>query len=114
MVNKMSVNGIWQIELLGAYGWEAVSMAFLEDGIYKAASHDHYSIGHYEVSESKIMVTAHHVSYSQTRTLFGAKNKEINVSFEGEVKGDQITGQATDDRAKFLTTFRATRLAGLP
>ena len=110
----MSVNGIWQVELLGAYGWEAISTAFLENGNYKSASQDHYSIGHYEVAENKIKVTAHQVSYGQARTLFGAKNKEIDVNFEGEINGDQITGQATDGQAKLLTTFRASRLADLP
>ena len=108
------MNGIWQIEMLGAYGWEAISTAFLENGNYKSASQDHYSTGNYELTENKIKVSAHHVSHGQTRTLFGAKNKELNLNFEGEVNGDQITGQATDSQAKFLTTFRATRLADLP
>jgi len=110
----MSTNGIWQIEMLGAYGWEAISTAFLEDGNYRSASQDHYSTGHYEITENKIKVSAHHVSYGQTRTLFGAKNKEISLNFEGELEGGRVMGQATDDQGKFFITFRATRLAELP
>ena len=110
----MSVNGIWRIELLGVYGWETISTAFLQDGNYKSASQDHYSTGHYEVTGNKIKVSAHHVSHGQTRTFFGAKQKEVKLNFEGEVEGDQVTGQATDERSKFLMTFRATRLADLP
>lgn len=108
------MNGIWQIEVLGAYGWESISTAFLEDGDYKSASEHHYSTGHYEISGSSIIVSAHHVSHGETRTLFGAKNKELDLHFEGEINGDQITGQATDGKSKLMTTFQATRLAGLP
>lgn len=108
------MNGIWRVELLGAYGWEAISTAFIENGNYRSASQDHYSTGNYEITGTKIKVSAHHVSHGQTRTIFGAKNKEVNLNFEGEVEGDQITGQASDDQAKFLITFRATRLADLP
>lgn len=43
----MSVNGIWKVEMLGPYGWESVSTAFLEDGKYRAASEDHYTVGNY-------------------------------------------------------------------
>jgi hypothetical protein len=114
MESRMSVNGIWQIEMLGAYGWENVSTAFMEDGNYKSASQDSYSVGSYQISENKIKVSTHHVSYGQARTLFGTKNNEISLNVEGVVDGDRITGQATDDEGKFFITFRATRLADLP
>jgi hypothetical protein len=110
----MSVNGIWQIEMLGAYGWENVSTAFIEDGKYKSASEDHYSVGNYDISGNKVKISARHVSYGQARTLFGAKNNEINLNIEGVVDGGRINGQATDDEGKFFITFRATRLADLP
>jgi hypothetical protein len=110
----MSVDGIWQIEMLGAYGWENVSTAFMEDGNYKSAAEGNYSVGSYQISENKIKVSSHHVSYGKARTLFGAKNKEISLNIEGVVDGDRISGQATDDQGKFFITFRATRLADLP
>lgn len=110
----MSVDGIWQIEMLGAYGWENVSVAFLEDGNYKAASENHYSTGNYDISGNKIKISAQHVTHGRARTLFGAKNKKINLNFEGELEGDRVKGQTTDDKGKFFITFRATRLADLP
>lgn len=110
----MNGNGIWQIEMLGAYGWEAVSTAFLEDGNYKAASEDHYSVGNYDISGDKVKISARYVTHGQARTLFGAKNKEMNLNFEGDIDGDQVMGQATDDQGKFFITFRANRLADLP
>jgi len=110
----MSVDGIWKIEMLGPYGLESVATAFLEDGKYKSASQDNYTIGSYEISENKIKVAAQNISHGQTRTLFGDKRQEMNLNFEGEVNGDQITGQARDDQTKYFVTFRATRLADLP
>ena len=110
----MNVDGIWRIEMLGAYGWEGVSTAFLEDGEYRSASEDHYSIGSYDISDNKIKVSTRYVSHGQARTLFGVKNKEMNLNFEGDLSEGQITGRATDDQAKFIITFRATRLADLP
>jgi hypothetical protein len=110
----MNGDGIWKIEMLGAYGWENVSTAFLEDGKYKAASEDHYSVGSYAISGNKVKISARHIAHGQARTLFGAKDREINLNFEGELEGNRATGQATDDRGKFIVTFRATRLADLP
>ena len=109
----MSVNGIWHVEVLGAYGWESISTAFLENGDYKSASENHYSTGHYEVTGNHVKVTARHVAHGEARTLFGAKNKEVDLYFEGDLDGDQISGQASDGKSKLMTTFRATRLANL-
>ena len=110
----MSGNGIWQIEMLGAYGWENVSTAFLEDGTYKAASEDHYSVGSYDISGNKVKISANYVTHGSARTLFGAKKKEAHLNFEGEREGDRVMGQVSDDKGKFSITFRATRLADLP
>ena len=55
----MSVEGIWKVEMLGPYGWENVSTAFLEDGRYLAASQDHYVTGSYEVNGNRVRVIEH-------------------------------------------------------
>ena len=110
----MSLNGIWKIEMLGPYGWETVATAFLQDGDYKAASQDHYTLGRYEVDGDKIEITAVSNAHGQVRTLFGEQRQTIEMQFEGKIDGDQITGQARDDKAKYLLSFRATRLADVP
>ena len=110
----MSVNGIWKIEMLGAYGWEVVATAFLEDGELKAASQDHYTVGSYDISDNKIKMVMAMISHGGARTLFGDNKEERNLSFEGEVDGDEIAGQARDDQSKYYITFRAIRLADLP
>ena len=112
----MSVDGIWKIEMLGPYGWEAVSTAFLEDGRYLAASQDHYATGSYELDGNQIQVTAATHTHGQARTMFGDNAPQVELSFSGELNdsGDQISGQAEDKQAKYSVSFRATRLADLP
>jgi hypothetical protein len=110
----MGVDGIWKIEMLGPYGWEAVSTAFLEDGRYLAASQDHYATGSYELTGNNIQVNATTHSHGKVRTMFGANAPSVGLSFGGEVNGDQISGQAEDKQAKYSVTFRAMRLADLP
>ena len=109
----MSVNGIWKIEMLGPYGWESMSTAFLEDGRYQASSQDHYAVGRYELTGNQIQVTAASYSHGEVRTLFGVRDPHMELSFEGTVSGDQISGQAVDKQEKYSITFRATRLADL-
>jgi hypothetical protein len=109
----MSVNGIWKTEMLGPYGWESVSTAFLEDGRYLASSQDHYAVGSYVVTGSQIKMTATTHSHGQTRTMFGARDPQLELSFDGEISADQISGQAEDKTSKYSITFRATRLADL-
>ncbi|MCP4769259.1 MAG: hypothetical protein GY875_23755 [Gammaproteobacteria bacterium] len=109
----MSVDGIWKIEMLGPYGWEAVSTAFLEDGRYLAASQDHYATGSYELTGNNIQVVATTHAHGQIRTMFGASAASVELSFGGEINGDQISGQAEDKAAKYSVTFRATRLGDL-
>ena len=109
----MSVNGIWKVEMLGPYGWESVSTAFLEDGRYLGSSQDHYAVGSYVLTGNKLKITTSSHSHGQVRTMFGARNPEMELSFEGEVNGDQVNGQAEDKKEKYSITFRATRLADL-
>jgi hypothetical protein len=109
----MSVNGIWKVEMLGPYGWESMSTAFMEDGRYQASSQDHYAVGRYELTGNQIQVTAASHSHGEVRTMFGVREPQMQLSFEGTVNGDQISGQAEDKKEKYSITFRATRLADL-
>ena len=109
----MSVNGIWKVEMLGPYGWESMSTAFLEDGRYLASSQDHYAVGRYKLKGNQIKVTATSHSHGKVRTMFGTRNPQMKLSFEGAVSGDQISGQAEDKQEKYSISFRANRLADL-
>ena len=110
----MSMNGIWKVEMLGPDGWEPTSTAFLEDGKYRAASEKHYTVGNYELTDNRIEISAAGVAHGDARTVFGKKEKELDLKFEGEVEGDVIKGEAWDGEGAHRTSFRITRLADLP
>ena len=110
----MKVDGIWKVELLVSYGWEAVSTAFLEKGRYLGASQDHYAIGHYEVSGNRVRIEGSSHAHGESLNLFGLADKQLELCFEGEINGDQVNGQAEDRQGRYSITFRATRLADMP
>lgn len=109
----MKVDGIWKVEILGPFGWEAVSTAFLEQGRYLAASQDHYTIGRYEVSGDSIKVEAvmHPHSEAQNPAASGGPGK---FCFEGQIGGARISGQVDDSDEQQSMTVRGTRLDDLP
>ncbi|MGI9513958.1 MAG: hypothetical protein ACR2OL_13730 [Anderseniella sp.] len=110
----MNMNGIWKVEMLGPYGWESVATAFLEDGKYRAASENHYTVGNYEVSGNRVEISAVGMQHGKVHILFGEKKKEIDLKFEGKIEGDEVKGQARNDKGANHISFRTTRLADLP
>ena len=110
----MSVEGVWKVEMPGPYGWEAISTAFIEDGRYLSASQDHYTVGSYQINGKQLKVTVANHPHRPDRAMFGAPGAQSGLTFEGELDGDQISGQAEDKQAEYSITFRATRLADLP
>ena len=109
----MSLNGVWKIEMLGPDGWECVSAAFFEDGTYRSASADHYSTGRYEVTENHVKISARAIQFGDTRTVFGKKEKNLDLVLEGDIVGDRISGRATDNSKASSISVRITRLADL-
>ena len=99
--------------MLGPYGWESVSTAFLEDGRYRAASGDHYTVGNYEVTGNRIGISTTGVQHGEARTLFGKKDRNLDIKLEGEIDGDVIKGQAQDEVGAYQISVRLTRLADL-
>ena len=110
----MSLDGIWKVEILGVYDWEALTTAFLHDGRYWAGSADHYTVGSYDVDGDKVISNVTTVLHGKSRTLFGKNVARHKIRFEGEVSNDTIKGTATNDEGKFVVQFRATKLADLP
>ncbi len=110
----MSIDGIWNVEMLGPYGWESIANAFLKNNQYLAASENHYTVGSYEISGNRVEMSAVSVQHGKVRTLFGKKEKQFGIVFEGEIEGDRIQGQTHDELGQFYITFRWTRIADLP
>ena len=110
----MNLNGIWKIEIFGPYGWEPMSTAFLEDGTYKSGSMNHYAVGSYQILDNRVKVSANYVTHGEARALFGKKQNQMGLEFEGDINEDQIQGQASEGEGIYKVTFRASRLADLP
>ena len=110
----MSAEGVWKVEMLGPYGWESMSTAFMENGIYRAGSAAHYSTGTYTLDDDTLTVDASiFMHHGVSRTLFGQEGDRHQVRFEGSLSGDEVSGMATDGQGQFMVRFRATRLSGL-
>ena len=110
----MAIEGIWKVEVLASYGWESVSTAFLENGRYLGASQDHYVIGRYQVDGNQVRVEGVSEAHGDALNLFGIMDKQLAMTFVGEINGDQVDGQAEDEQGRFSVTFRARRLANWP
>ena len=106
----MGIDGVWKIEMLGPYGWEAVATAFFEDGTYRAASVDHFTIGTYTLEEKQLTITGQATVHGRNRTFFGHSGDTFDLNVEGTVDGDTILATTTDKTQKFSIPLRATRL----
>ena len=94
----MSINGIWSSEIGGAYGWEAIGTAFLEDGRLRGGGGNHYSVGRYEEQADGSVVF--HIDISQfgkKRTLFGRKSENLPIEVRAHLndEGTLMLGEAT-------------------
>ncbi len=109
----MSLEGVWKIEILGLYGWEAWSTAFLSNGRYWAGSGDQYATGSYEQSGDSVTLSTTMVVYDPKRAMFGKQGSEYQVRFEGRYADDRIDGHAKDADGGVLMRFRASKVADL-
>ena len=111
----MSVNGIWKVEMLGPYGWEGISTAFLHDGQYWGGSAEYYTVGSYMINGHKVTAETTMVIHGKSRAFLGKLARHYKLHFEGEVTNEKkVEGTATDDEGEFLVRFRATKLTDLP
>ena len=108
----MSVEGVWKVEMLGPYGWETISTAFLKDGRYLAAGADHYTSGSYKEKDDTFKVKALLTQHGKARTIFGGKKKHVDLCVEGRIKkSGKISAVAHPcDDAKFTVRLRLIQL----
>ena len=109
----MKLDGIWKVEMLGPYGWEAVSTAFLENGRYLSASQDHYVLGRYIVNGDNIRVEGDMHPHSEIINPPDVSETKPVFAFEGQASEGIIRGQVDDDQGQQSMTVRATRLGDL-
>ena len=90
----MSYDGIWSIQIASDLGWQTLGVLVLENGRALGGGDRAYSRGTYEATGAKIRMSLHVNYYRSPRTLFGVKDKAIELSVVGERLHDNVTGEA--------------------
>ena len=89
----MSFEGVWQLEVLGPYGWQEIGTAFLRNGQYLAAGGDYHALGSYQEDGDKFIADVKSTQHGKVPTVFGETKKHVKARIEGEMKEpDKITG----------------------
>ena len=106
------VEGVYRVELLGPYGWESFSTAFVNDGRYRSASADHFTDGVYRVEGERFNMVGNLTKYAEHNSLFGEKSiKGMPIEFKGTICNGVIDGEASAlDGSKYSHRFRFNKL----
>ena len=104
--------GVYKVEMLGPYGWENFSTAFIHNGEFRSASAEHFTDGTYRVEGEEFSMTGNMTQYTEHLTLFGEKGaKGLPITFRGTIDENVIDGEArTDDIGKYRMRFRLRKL----
>lgn len=109
-----SIDGVYKVEMLGPYGWENFSTAFIHDGLFRSASAEHFTAGHYELEDEDegFEMEGNLTQYIEHRPLFGRKEvKGLPIKFSGRVFDGVIDGEASVvDDSKHSLRLRLNRL----
>ena len=90
-----SIDGIYKVDMLGPYGWESFSTAFLQNGEFRSASAEHFTAGNYETEDGGFRMEGNLTQYIDYRPLFGRKEiKGLPIRFVGRVNDGVIDGEA--------------------
>ena len=106
------VEGIYKVEMLGPYGWESFSTAFIHDGEFRSASAEHFTVGNYAVEDGGFAMEANLTQFDDHRPLFGRnKVKGLPIKFNARIQDDVIDGEArVADGSRHSLRFRLNRL----
>lgn len=107
-----SIDGIYRVEMLGPYGWERFSTAFIQDGEFRSASSEHFTEGTYEVEDGGFRMEGNLTQYVDYRPLFGRNEVEaLPIEFSGWIGDDSIDGEArVPDGSRQSLRFRLNRM----
>ena len=107
-----NIDGVYQVDLLGPYGWERFSTAFINDGEFRSASAEHYTAGTCAVDGEAFTMDGNLTQFSDHRPLFGqTRIRGLPIEFRGRIDDGTIDGEARvveDD--KYSVRFRRNRL----
>ena len=107
-----NIDGVYKVEMLGPYGWENFSTAFIHDGMFRSASAEHFTAGHYELEDEGFEMEGNMTQYIDHSPLFGRKGvKGLPIKFRGRILDGVIDGEArVADGSRHSLRFRFNRL----
>jgi len=89
------IDGIYKVDMLGPFGWESFSTAFINEGEFRSASAEHFTAGTYEVEDHQFEMQGNLTQYVDRHPLFGRKgSKDLPIKFSGKIHDDLIYGEA--------------------
>ena len=106
------IEGVYTVKLLGPYGWENFSTAFIEDGSFQSASAEHFTTGCYQVEGDSFNMAGSLTQHTESQALFGNKSvKGFPIVFNGKVEKGVINGEIKSPKGgNYLYRFRLSRL----
>ncbi|MFT5114538.1 MAG: hypothetical protein ACI8P9_003876 [Parasphingorhabdus sp.] len=110
-----NIDGIYKVDILGPFGWEDFSTAFINAGDFRSASAEHFTAGTYEVEDCGFEMEGNLTQHVENRSLFGRKDiRGLPIKFRGRIEDDVIDGEArVPDESRDSIRFRL-RLNRLP
>lgn len=109
------IDGVYQVDILGPFGWERFSTAFINDGEFRSASAEHFTAGTCLADGRQFEMEGSMTQYTDHRPLFGETRIErLPIEFRGAIENGVIDGEARvveDD--KYSIRFRLNRLTAL-
>ena len=110
-----NIDGIYQVDMLGPYGWERFSTAFINRGEFRSASAEHFTAGACKVDGEGFTMDGNLTQFVDHRPLFGAKKIDgLPIEFRGTIAGDVIDGEASPvEDKKYRLRFRLNRLPNI-
>lgn len=90
-----TIDGIYRVKMLGLYGWEPFSTAFIHSGEFHSASSEHFTAGSYEVEDDGFHMEGNLTQFVDYRPLFGRKDVQgLPIEFRGRIEDGKIDGEA--------------------
>ena len=81
-----NIDGVYRVDVLGPYGWENFSTAFIEEGKFRSASADHFTDGTYSIDDGGFEMSGNLTQFADTRVLFGrADLRGLPIVFSGKI-----------------------------
>ncbi len=107
-----NIDGVYKVEMLGPYGWEHFSTAFVRDGEFRSGSAEHFTAGRYEIDGERFAMEGNLTQYTDHRPLFGETEvRGLPIEFEGTIGDGVIDGDArVVDDGRYSIRFRLDKL----